>query len=103
MVKNIISNYISHETTFEDSNPPWITHYAFGDDAHEKEYGQLTCWMKNYCLKQIKNETKKSKTKTLKYLTQLNVSKIIWILWLKITNKNTTTVYKISWQVQWPV
>ena len=43
MVKNIISNSISHETTFEDSNPPWITHYAFGDDAHEKEYGQLTC------------------------------------------------------------
>ena len=43
MVKNIISNHISHETTFEDSNPPWITHYAFGDDAHEKENGHLTC------------------------------------------------------------
>ena len=33
MVKNIISNYIPHETiTFEDSNPPLITHYAFGND-----------------------------------------------------------------------
>ena len=33
MVKNIISNCIPHEIiTFEDSNPTWITHYAFGND-----------------------------------------------------------------------
>ena len=59
-VKNIISNYISHETvTFEDRDRPWIN----------KKVKQLIL-EKMKCIKDMLK-----KTKTPKYFTKLNVPK----------------------------
>ena len=60
-VKDIISNYIPHETViFDDSDPPWIN----------KNTKQLIL-EKN----EMYNKYVKKKTKTQEYLTKLNVSK----------------------------
>ena len=58
-IKNIISNYIPHETvTFDDRDPPWIN----------KNVKQLILERKMKCIKSIL-----IKAKTVKYLTKLNV------------------------------
>ena len=64
MVKNIISNYIPHETvTLEDRDPLWIN----------KNAKQLIL-EKNEMYKRYVKENKDPK-----YLAKLNVSKLNWI------------------------